>query len=139
MINNDYYLVESKIDGINLRKFSANLGLVRPGYSKDTVKNLKRIEIIFNNLRDFVEEFHDKGLIIGDVSPDNFVVNDKNQVYLVDCETVRKNRDRRIYLNQETPIFIQNLKSGCSDYEKDNFKLGMSMFWILTKKFRNKK
>ena len=134
MINNDYYLVESKIDGINLRKFSANLGLVRPGYSKDTVKNLKRIEIIFNNLRDFVEEFHDKGLIIGDVSPDNFVVNDKNQVYLVDCETVRKNRDRRIYLNQETPIFIQNLKSGCSDYEKDNFKLGMSMFWILTKK-----
>lgn len=60
MINNDYYLVESKIDGINLRKFSANLGLVRPGYSKDTVKNLKRIEIIFNNLRDFVEEFHDK-------------------------------------------------------------------------------
>lgn len=31
-------------------------------------------------------------------------------------------------------MFIKNIKSNISNYEKDNYKLGMSMFWILTQK-----
>ena len=132
-VGNDYFLIESKIDGINLRKYSALSDLVKPGNSKEQRKNVNRINSIFDKLKQLQDKIHAQGLIIGDVSPDNFVINN-GQVYLIDCETVRPINDNRKYLRLETKIFINNIKATCCDYQKDDYKLGMTMFWVLTQK-----
>ncbi|MCT3418324.1 hypothetical protein EFP67_10320, partial [Lactobacillus helveticus] len=133
-INNDYFIVESKIDGINLRKFSSELSLMKPGNSIDHIQDIKRIKRVFNNLKKLGDAIHRSGYIIGDVSPDNFVVNSNDEVFLIDCETVHPVTEKKSFLNLETEMFIKNIKSDVSGYEKDNYKLGMSMFWILTQK-----
>lgn len=91
-----------------MRKYSALSDLVKPGNSKEQRKNVNRINSIFDKLKQLQDKIHAQGLIIGDVSPDNFVINN-GQVYLIDCETVRPINDNRKYLRLETKIFINNL------------------------------
>lgn len=107
---------------------------MKPGNSIDHIQDIKRIKRVFNNLKQLVDAIHRSGYIIGDVSPDNFLVNSNDEVFLIDCETVHSVAEKKSFFNLETEMFIKNIKSNISNYEKDNYKLGMSMFWILTQK-----
>lgn len=135
-IDRNYFLVESKILGENLRKFSSKIAVVKPGKDKQQIKDINRIKQVFNNLENLVNEIHTNKYIIGDVSPDNFIVDKNNKVSLIDCETVHPMNTKSNYLNLETDIFVKNIRSNVSELAKDNYKLGMSMFWILTQKNR---
>lgn len=95
-INNNYFIVESKIDGINLRKLSSELSLMKPGNSIDHIQDIKRIKRVFNNLKQLVDAIHRSGYIIGDVSPDNFLVNSNDEVFLIDCETVHSVAEKKL-------------------------------------------
>lgn len=132
-LGDDYFLIESKIDGINLRKYSALSDLVKPGNSNKQKENISKLNLIFYKLKQLQDRIHEQGFIIGDVSPDNFVIS-HDKVYLVDCETVHPIGDKRKYLKLDTKIFANNIKPDCCDYQKDDYKLGMTMFWVLTQK-----
>lgn len=133
-LDNDYFLVESKIEGINLRKFSVKTSLMRPGEIQLQGHDIIKINKVFVNLIKIVNDLHQKDIVLGDISPDNFMVDKNNYVYFIDCETMHYSWQKQDYFDLANNVITKNIKASCSEFEKDNYKLGMTMFWVLTQK-----
>ncbi|KRK07187.1 hypothetical protein FC52_GL001073 [Lactobacillus pasteurii DSM 23907 = CRBIP 24.76] len=132
-IGKDYFLAEKFVNGISLRDYSAKLGITKPKKIVTTL-DLQKVRMIFCNLKKLIKELHSRGYVFGDVSPDNFIVDDELNIHAIDIESVHKIGMGEPYLNLKTELFAPVSEEKFSELEADNYKLGMSMFWILTQK-----
>lgn len=96
-----YYIVEEKKPGITLKQFRATSNpIALPNSSfEDYISYYKRIHYIIEKLLLKVKEIHNKGVIIGDLSFTNVLIDDKD-LYFIDFDSsldVEKNDLQSIF------------------------------------------
>ncbi|HAP5615550.1 TPA: protein kinase/lanthionine synthetase C family protein [Enterococcus faecalis] len=98
------YLVEKYIDGYVLDDW---IRLNFPFIADSTTRNsyANRIINILNKLLDIINEIHSKNVAIGDLQPNNIIINDEDEVTIIDLE-VASDANADNSLNIRTPGFM---------------------------------
>lgn len=98
------YLVEKYIDGYVLDDW---IRLNFPFIADSTTRNsyANRIINILNKLLDIINEIHSKNVAIGDLQPNNIIINDEDDVTIIDLE-VASDANADNSLNIRTPGFM---------------------------------
>lgn len=129
------FLVEEYIEGVNIREvlLTANpLAKVKPSL-KDTKAYYEIFTKIFLSLSKTLEIVHKRGIILGDLSANNLIINPQSYtVRLIDLEgAFRLGIDKPTYLL--TPGFrnVQNVFNKTQSFDDDLFTLGVVMFYFL--------
>jgi len=130
-----FFLVEEYIKGENIREIMlSNSPLLDSYISFNASKKFYEIfKKIFVNFVKTVEKIHRKGIVLGDLSPYNVLVNpQKNyEIKIIDFEgAFRKGIDIPTYLF--TPGFRKRLSyKKIEDFEDDLYTVGVIMFYSL--------
>lgn len=132
---NSYTIYES-IDGISLYEYAKKLTLFDYRMNNDDDKgiNLAKFKKCLNLIKDLVDlvlYFHQKGIIINDLHPDNIKITTDGKLYLIDMEhSYRNNIDKRLPIRSEISLPDWNDIDGkIADFHK----LGNSLLYIFAK------
>lgn len=86
----NFYVAEEWIDAVNLRDFFLSkrpITLINPSHA-DYVNYYKDIQTVFVNILEAIDKIHGMGVVIGDISPSNILINrDTYSVTLIDLES----------------------------------------------------
>lgn len=84
----NHYYIYKLIEGVNLRTYSDKLNLF--SYHSSTIKtnleNYLQLLAIFREVLSTIKDFHNEGIVLNDIHPDNFIVNHENRVHFIDLE-----------------------------------------------------
>jgi len=86
-----HFLVEEFVEGVPLSNYRAleEVGLLvnRTGAADSVNKFCERLRRITRNLIDAVQACHEKGIVLGDLAPDNIIIDEKSlAIRLIDFE-----------------------------------------------------
>lgn len=89
---NDFYIYE-EICGEDLYEFSKKLTVfsyekLTPQSAEHNICKYKKFLTIINKLLDLVKYFHDNDFVLHDIHPNNFVIDEKGEITLIDIEHV---------------------------------------------------
>lgn len=84
-----HFIVMSKIEGYSLAKIKSDLS---NAYINIEERNelYQRVDNIVKQIIEIVKTLHNFDYVIGDISINNFIINNDDQVFMVDFENVRK-------------------------------------------------
>jgi serine/threonine protein kinase len=129
------YLVEEYIKGVGIREIllaKNPLLNVNPTLS-DTEKYYDCFRKIFTSFNEILKIVHNKGIILGDLSANNFIIDPDNYtIRLIDLEgAFRVGIDTPTYMH--TPGFrkLQRVLSKSQDFSDDFYTMGVIMFYFL--------
>ena len=113
------FFVEEYIEGIPLSKFIENNTL-----------DISRKILLINDLIREVKKIHQLNIVIGDISTNNFIINNNNKIIIIDLETA-SNKNNRLKKNIGTPIFTNTESNMFNSIESDDYSLLITIFSIL--------
>lgn len=128
------FLVESRVDGVTARRFaSARATHLRQGVGEEELDNYFRsVVTIVTNLARALDALHERGIIFGDVSPNNIIVLPDQSVVLVDLEGAYEAEvgvTHQLFTNGFTSskVFTRDHLSFVDDY----YAVGCVMLWLI--------
>ena len=129
----NYFLVESFEDGVTLKDWSYTFSIAHPGPATNVhFSEAKRLTKILKEIIRVINTLHETGYTMSDISPDNFLITEDDKVVLIDAESIHKVNSKKVEI--QTPLFNTGVKQSWSAFRKDFYRLGMAMFWVLTRK-----
>ncbi len=135
-----WFLVMEYIDGVILSNYRAveGIGLIlRKNWSYDIIKDFyEKMSKIIEQLVRAISFFHNNGIIIGDVSPNNIIINMETlRIKFIDFEGAYLSEDK--YYNYFYPIFTsgfaspEKLRGQTPSYEDDYYALGSLIYSLI--------
>jgi serine/threonine protein kinase len=133
------FLVEEYIEGIALSSFRAleGIGLLikRTVTQEDVIEFCQRFAEVAGRLLEAVLEFHKQGIIIGDLSPSNIIIDvDTLDLKLIDFEGALFPENQDSFKDTTiTTGFVspQRLAGNAATYEDDLFSLGSVLYSLV--------
>lgn len=134
------FLVEEYVEGMPLSKYRAleEAGLVvnRTGAADLAEKFSERLRTITRNLIQAVEACHEKGVVLGDLSPDNVLIDEKSlAIRLIDFEgaTIRAESSDPDHAAMATLGFASpnRMRGGPVAYDDDWYSLGALIYSLI--------
>jgi len=131
----NFYLVEEFVDGLNIRQIMLEFSPLMKS-SKKYGQSDEFFEIfttIFVHLLSAISEFHERGIVIGDLSPTNiFVSKDMNKVTIIDLEGAFS-LSSEVRQEIHTPGFRPKTKRKKqeSNYNDDIYAVGVIMLYSM--------
>ncbi len=126
------YLVETFEEGNTMREMAlTNSPLMKVKLSTEETKTaFEKYRKAFINLTAGLKKIHDRGIILGDLSPNNVIMKNYN-IKFIDLESsFRPEMDKPTYLY--TPGFRKKERINmCPDYKDDLYALGALMFYSI--------
>ncbi|QYN59391.1 hypothetical protein GYM68_09140 [Lactobacillus panisapium] len=134
IIDKNYYLIESRMPGISLKKFGPTNPILKSNHTKAEIKEyLKDCLTISSSLITILLFFLNHNKIISDISPDNFVFDlDKKELSIVDLESVQNIGETNIPLLRTDGFF--NPKTKLGTVESDISGIGLTIFYLFFSK-----
>lgn len=134
-IDDSFYIVEEKINGLSLRELLQQNSMLNKKQSKNTKLDLDNNLInIWRQILTFVTRLHSSGYILNDISDDNFIYNRQTKkIALVDVETIQTKKNN-LYSKIATNNFCIRMPLNLDDYNKDCYKLSLLMFYTIFNK-----
>ncbi|MFE6707580.1 lanthionine synthetase LanC family protein [Bacillus thuringiensis] len=119
-----YYIVIEYIEGITFSDYSASAGpaVIQKENIRELINCYKEIKKIFINILKAVIEFHNSGVVLGDISADNIIINNTN-VTFIDLEDAQKIHENPKF-NAKTIGFYNEEIDALNFIEQDKQKLG---------------
>lgn len=133
--NRDLFLVMEFIKGESLEKKIAS---IYRGNSWDVLFNKKKLKLIdlLIKLVDIIDKLHKKGYLHRDITPGNFLVNKKDEVFLIDMELAYSIFDKKPSpaFKHGTPGYMspEQDKYLTPDIPQDIYALGALMLLFFT-------
>lgn len=134
-IDDSFYVVEEKIEGMSLRELLQQNLMLNKSQSKSEKDQLNQDLIEFwSQILKLVTQLHKLNYIINDISDDNFLYNKKTKrIALTDVETIQPVKDNK-YDKIATENFCIRMPENIDDYNKDCYKLSLLMFYTVFNK-----
>lgn len=108
------YLVEEYVEGLTLQSWAATY---YPFYNNESCEYyLKRVEKIYDNLENIIQNIHKKGIGIGDLQLSNCIINSNDEITIIDLETAGSLYDKNIGI--KTIGFSNNLNDSRKERDK---------------------
>ncbi|MDN6035484.1 MAG: serine/threonine-protein kinase, partial [Lactococcus lactis] len=129
-IDESFYIVEEKIDGLSLRELLQQNSMLNKNQSKNKKLDLDNDLInIWRQILTFITRLHSSGYVLNDISDDNFIYNRQTkEIALVDVETIQPQK-KNCYSEIATNNFCIRMPLNLDDYNKDCYKLSLLMFY----------
>lgn len=137
-IEDSYYIIEEKLNGISMREFIQQNGLLNKTQSVKERNELdKNLFNMWRQILDAITQLHKSGYIINDISDDNFIYNQESKrIALVDTETLQS-KNCNVYSKIATNNFCIRMPEKLDDYNKDCYKLALLMFYTVFNKIND--
>lgn len=134
-IDESFYIVEEKIDGLSLRELLQQNSMLNKNQSKNKKLDLDNDLInIWRQILTFITRLHSSGYVLNDISDDNFIYNRQTkEIALVDVETIQPQK-KNCYSEIATNNFCIRMPLNLDDYNKDCYKLSLLMFYTVFNK-----
>lgn len=132
-----FFIVESEVPGVPLRQYRSSIlvsPLLKPGCTTRDVEHfIEILKTIYEQARSAIESFHERGILIGDLSPANIMVDpDSLRIHFIDFEGA---------YDPEDPVFIPVVTPGYASRsryhrfkprpEDDWFALAMILYGMI--------
>jgi len=82
----DNYLIMEFIDGISFHSFRKQLNPNYRDWSLFTLEEKKRLLNYLIRVVNIIQRLHERGYVHRDIAPNNFLIDKKEQIYLIDIE-----------------------------------------------------
>ncbi|WP_341932491.1 protein kinase domain-containing protein [Streptococcus pluranimalium] len=125
----NYYLVEEYIKGTEISKLKNKFNLLLTRTTKERFLFNKEISKIIDHMFKNLSSIHKEGIILEDISINNMILGDDNNLYFIDLETAYKKSDGQLITtsNNYSPIRITS-----KNEKRDRIKLWYAIIDLLT-------
>jgi serine/threonine protein kinase len=119
-----YFIVVEYIEGKTLNEYSSSIGpaIFHPEQKKELLNCYKEIKDIFINILDGAIELRKSGIVLGDISPDNIIIN-KNKITFIDLEDAHLIEERQGSVSKKMGYYNKNFDTLTTE-QQENQKLG---------------